>query len=300
MRPRSGRLIGLLCVVTAVLLFGLSLSVIKWPRVSGSVIAWWRLLVSAALWWLVLLVLRVAKNRPLPSARAWCTSTIAALPFGINISLAFLALTRTSVVHADLIGAMSPLVLIPAAFVLFGERPHWRALAWGALSVAGLVIVLTNGPVRGVATVGGDVLAALGALAFCAYQLAARRARRAGVSPIDFLAITMPVALVTATPVALLSGNASLWPLSGKAWVAVILLAVFTGMIGHGLLYVAQQHVPLGTISVIQTSQPAQSAMWAWVLLGESMTAAQLPGLAMVLIGMALVVVTASRLRDTR
>ena len=129
MRTRSGRLIGLLCVVTAVRLFGLSLSVIRWPKVSGAVIAWWRLLVSAALWWAV----------------PWRCVT----PAGPT-----------------------------SAFVLFGEHPHWRALAWGLLSVAGLIIVLTNGPARDVATVGGDVLPALGALAFCAYQLGARRARR--------------------------------------------------------------------------------------------------------------------------
>ena len=36
-------------------------------------------------------------------------------------------------------------------------------------------------------------------------------------------------------------------------------------------------------------SQPALSAMWAWVLLGEEIAAAQVPGMALVIIGLALV-----------
>ena len=47
----------------------------------------------------------------------------------------------------------------------------------------------------------------------------------------------MTLALVTATPVALFTAGDDLWPLSAKAWAAVAILSVMTGMVGHGLLY---------------------------------------------------------------
>jgi drug/metabolite transporter (DMT)-like permease len=287
---RSPLTLGLLAVTASAVAFAFSLSVIKWPGVAGSAIAWWRLVGSAVLWWGFLTVRRHRTGHPLPDRRSWVLAAPAALAFGINISLLFLALTRTSVAHADFIASMAPLILIPAGFVLFGEQPRWRALGWGVLSIVGLVIILANGPEGGVATVAGDLLVAIGVLAFAAYQLLAKRARRLGVEPFDFMAILMPIALVTATPIALATAGDELWPLSAKAWAAVAILSVMTGMVGHGLLYYAQRSVPIATISVIQTSQPSMSTFWAWLLLGEAVTFGQVPGMILATLGVALVV----------
>lgn len=287
---RSALTLGLLAVTASAVAFALSLSVIKWPGVAGSSIAWWRLVGSTVLWWTFLVVRRRRAGRALPNRRAWTLATPPALAFGVNISLFFLALTRTSVAHADFIASMAPLVLIPAGFVFFGEQPRWRALSWGVLSVAGLVIILTNGPSVGVATLGGDLLVVVGILAFAAYQLLAKRARGLGVEPFEFMAMLMPLALLTATPIALLTAADDLWPLSVKAWTSVVILSVMTGMVGHGLLYYAQRSIPIATISVIQTSQPSMSTFWAWLLLGEAVTFAQVPGMVIATIGVALVV----------
>jgi drug/metabolite transporter (DMT)-like permease len=287
--------LGLAAVLIAVLSFAISLSVIKWPGTPGSVIAWWRLVGSSVLWWAILFARRRRTGRPLPSLETWRQVSPAALCFGFNISFVFLALTRTSVAHADFIAAMAPLVLIPSGYWFFGEQPRWRALKWGLLSIAGLVILLSNGPAGGVATVGGDLLVVVGVAAFAAYQLSSKWARGRGVEPFDFMAIVMPVALVTATPVALLTAGDAIWPLNGKAWVAVAVLSVGTGMFAHGLLYYAQRSVPIATISILQTSQPAQSTFWAWVLLGEAIALAQVPGMVLVTIGMALVIWASQR-----
>lgn len=287
---RSPLTLGLLAVLGSAVAFTISLSVVKWPGVAGSAIAWWRLVGSSVLWWAFLVIRRRRTGRRLPNRAAWRASVPPALCFGINISFFFLALTRTSVAHADFIASMAPLVLIPAGFVFFHERPRWRALGWGTLSVVGLVIILTNGSEGGPASLEGDLLVVVGMLAFAAYQLLAKRARGRGVGPFEFMAIVMPVALVTATPIALVTAGGAMWPLSGRAWAAVAILSVLTGMVGHGLLYYAQRAVPIATISVIQTSQPSQSTFWAWVLLGETVTAAQVPGMVLATIGVALVV----------
>jgi drug/metabolite transporter (DMT)-like permease len=288
--PRTPRTLGLLAVIAATLSFAISLSVVKWPGVPGSVIAWWRLIGSSLLWWAFLVVRRQRTGRSLPTLEAWKLATPPALCFGVNISLFFLALTRTSVAHADFISSMSPLILIPAGFVFFGERPRWRALSWGGLSAIGLVIILSAGSDTGVATVGGDLLVVAGVLGFAGYQLLAKRARGRGVEPFDFMTIAMTVALVTATPVAITTAGADLWPLSRNAWIAIAILSVMTGMVGHGLLYYAHKSVPIATISMLQTSQPTMSTFWAWVLLGETITIGQVPGMALVTIGVAMAV----------
>ena len=280
--------------------FGVSLSVIKWPGIPGSVIAWWRLVGSSVLWWSFVVARHVRTGRPLPNRTAWRLATPAALCFGINISFIFLALTRTSVAHADFIASLGPLLLIPGGYLFFAERPRWRALRWGALSMVGLVLVLFTGPDQGIATVEGDVLVVAGLLGFVGYQLLSKRARGHAVEPSNFMAITMSVALVTATPVMLATGADDLWPLGWKAWTSVAILSVMTGMLAHGLLFYAHRSVPIATISIVQTSQPAQSTFWAWVLLGEAITLAQVPGMALVMIGMGTVVWLSQRPESVR
>ncbi len=283
-------LLGLGAVVLAVLLFAVSLSVVKWPGIPGSVIGWWRLILSAILWWALLLWRRHRSGTPLPSIATVKLVAPAGLLFGLNITLLFLGLTKTSIAHADFIANMAPLYVVPAGFLIFHERPNWGALRWGLLSVIGLAIVLFEGPPRGVATVRGDILIAGSALVLANYLLVSKWIRRSGVAPWEFMTITMTIALVTATPVTVITAGDQIWPLSWKAWTAVAILSVMTGMVAHGLLYYAQHNVPVSTISIIQTSQPAQSVFWAWLLLGESITVAQIPGMILVTVGLALVV----------
>lgn len=287
---RSPRSLGLLAVVGSVFCFAISFGLIKWPGVPGSVIAWWRLVGSAVLWWSLLAGLRSRAGRPFPSLAVWRLVLPAALCFGVYISVLFTAVTKTSVAHTEFINSLSPLLTVPLGFLVFRERPNWAALRWGALSLVGIVIVLFFGPANGAATVGGDLLMIIVLCASVAFLSLAKWARGCGVDTVDFMAILMPIALVTATPVVLTVAGDRLWPLSGKAWITVGLLSVLTGGVAHGLLFFAHRSVPIATISVLQVGQPALSVFWAWVIVGERITAVQVPGMALVIVGLALVV----------
>jgi len=286
----SPRSLGLLAVVTSILCFAISFGIIKWPGVPGAVIAWWRLVGSALLWWILILSLRTTRQRPLPSKRVWVSTLPAALLFGIYISVFFTAVTKTSVAHAEFINSLAPLLVIPVGYMLFKERPNWSALRFGVLSVVGLVIVLFMGPEQGAATLEGDLLMIIVLAASVSYLMASKWARGRGVETIDFMAIVMTVALVTATPVAVVIAGDEMWPLPWQAWVAIAILSFLTGGAAHGLLFYAHRSVPVATISVMQVSQPALSAFWAWVIVDEAITAAQIPGMLLVIAGMALVV----------
>jgi drug/metabolite transporter (DMT)-like permease len=293
------RTLGLLAVLGSVFCFAISFGVIKWPGTPGSVIAWWRLVGSAVLWWGALTVARLRTGRRYPSAATWRRVLPAALFFGVYISVFFTAVTRTSVAHAEFINSLAPLAVVPVGYLLFRERPNWSALRFGLLSGVGLVIVLFSGPTAGAATVEGDLLMIIVLAVSVSFLMASKWARRHGIDTIDFMAIVMPVALVTATPVALTIAGDDIWPLSGRAWVAVAILSVLTGGVAHGLLFFAHRSVPIATISVVQVSQPALSVFWAWVIVGEEITATQVPGMVLVIVGMALVVWFSQRTAPT-
>ncbi len=295
MRPGRGNtprrapdrsVIGIACVLGAVLAFSSSSSIVKWADTPGSVIAFWRMVGAAILWWVVIGGRRVLTSHPVPSRATWWRVLPAGLFFGCNITLFFTAIQHTSIAHAEFIVALSPLFLVPAGVLLFGEHPNRRALVWGLVSVVGLAIVLGFGGDQGGASLGGDALVLLVMFTWIGYLLTSRRAR-ATVGVVDFMSTVMPIGVLTAAPIAIVLDGGELWPLSTEGWIAVALLTVLTGMLAHGLLAAAQRDVPVATIGILQVSQPALAVAWAYVLLGEEIRPAQIPGMILVVVGLA-------------
>jgi drug/metabolite transporter (DMT)-like permease len=58
-------------------------------------------------------------------------------------------------------------------------------------------------------------------------------------------------------------------------------------MLAHGLIATAQRDVDIATIGILQVSQPALAVAWSYVLLGEASRWAQVPGMVLVLVGLA-------------
>lgn len=289
------RPLGLVAVLGAIVSFSISYALVKWARTPGSVVAFWRMVGAAVLWWVLLAGRRARTGTPFPTAATWKRMLVPALFFGINIAVLFTAVTKTSVAHSEFITSLSPLLLVPAGAVVFKERPDWTAMRWGGLSVVGIVIVLFLGPAKGAATVGGDLLMIVVLAVWVSYLLTSKHARAAGVDTFDFMACLMPLGLITTTPITLVIAGDEIWPLSGRGWFVVAVLSVLTGMVAHGLLAYAHRTVPIATVGVLQVGQPALSVMWAWLIVGETISFAQVPGMALVILGLALFVVTSQR-----
>jgi drug/metabolite transporter (DMT)-like permease len=283
---RPPRPLGALAVLGAILCFSVSSTIVKWADHPGAALAFWRMVGASLVWWIVLLVRRGRSGTPLPDRETWRRVLLPAAFFGANIAVFFTAIGRTSIAHAEFIGSMSPLLLLPAGAIFFREHPDWRALGWGVLSIVGITIVLFGGGSQGTATVGGDLLVVLTLLLWVGYLLSTKWVRRRHIDVVTFMACVMPLALVTTTPIALAVAGDALWPMPWQAWVAVGLLTALTGVAAHGLLVFAQHHLPVATIGVMQVAQPAIAVGWAWLLLGESVLLVQLPGMALVIIGL--------------
>lgn len=284
-RPRP---VGFLAVGLAVLSFSISSPVIKWSESTGSVVAFWRMIGAVLGWWIVILVLRQRRGRPLPTRETWKLVLPAGLFFGANIAIFFTAITRTSIAHAEFITTLTPLILLPTGAVLFGEHPNWSALKFGLISVVGIVLVLAFGPTGGEATLGGDLLMVIVIGTWTGYMLTSKRARSRGVDVLDFMACMMPMGLITAGPIAGSIAGGGLFTLSARGWGVVALLTVVTGMLAHGCIIFAQRHLPVATISIMQSGQPALAVLWGFVILGESVRSLQVVGMGLVVIGLSL------------
>jgi drug/metabolite transporter (DMT)-like permease len=294
-RPFSGRALGLIAMTVAVVSFSTSSPLIKWSESTGSVVAFWRMIGAVVGWWAVISFMRVRTGRPAPSASTWRLSAAPGLAFGANIALFFTAINKTSIAHAEFIAALTPLVLLPAGAFFFGERPNWTALRWGLISIVGVSLVLFFGPAQGVSSLSGDLLM-IGVISlWTIYLLTSKRARAAGVNTLDFMACMMPIGVLTAGPIAAVIAGSDMFGLSAKGWLVVAILTLLTGMLSHGCIVFAQQHIPVATIGIMQTAQPALAVFFAFLILGEEVRLPQVLGMALVMTGLALFTLTSSR-----
>ena len=295
MVPASAR-VGLIAMAAAVVSFSLSTPIVKWAGITGVVLAFWRMWMSVATWWIVLL----GQRRPIPDRRTWKLVGPAGLFFGVNISLLFTAVTKTSIAHVEFIATMTPLLVVPAGAVFFGERPNWSALRYGVISIVGVAMVLFFGPASGTATLGGDAIMLLVLCSWTAYLLFTKRARKAGVDTVSFMACMMPLGLITAVPMAVVLAGDEILSMSRRGWFVAAVLAILTGMIAHGCIAFAQQHLPIATITVMQTSQPALAVVFAFLILGESVRGLQVVGMVLVIVGIAAFTLVSQRVPGSR
>lgn len=274
-------------MVGAILAFSLGSTIVKKSGIPGPTMAFWRMLLTSVLWMTVLWV----------SERRFITlveirkALVPGVVFGLNITAFFTGVTKTSVANAEFIGALTPVILVPAGALLFKERINGRALWFGLVSLVGLVLVLFNVPSNSVATWSGNFLVVLAMFSWATYLLTSRRLRTELSLP-AILTSVMVIASFTVLPLALFTGNID--EVTTRSVPYIVLLAIMTGTGAHGLIVFAQKSVPVGTISMLQVAQPALAVVWAYLLLDQTIRGIQVVGMALVLVGLA-AVVTLSR-----
>ena len=230
---------------------------------------------------------RVASGRRVslaqPAAPAFLL-LLAGLAFAVDVGSFHISLTGTKVANASFIGNMAPILTVAGGALFFAERPPPQV--WGALALA----LLGSWVMAGMAAPSnlgyGDLFALGAAVAYAAYLLIIKRARATCDGPTATLwsAAVSAIALALA---ATLRGE-TLLPHSARGWTVVILLGVVSHAMGQGLTSVAIGRVPVGWLAVVILAQPPFSALLAWLVLGETMSALQLVGGAVILVAVLL------------
>ena len=215
---------------------------------------------------------------------------LAGLAFALNIGSFHISLTGTGVGNATFIGAVGPIVTIIGGALFFNERPQarvWLALClalFGAWAMAGLVAPTHIGY--------GDAFALSASVAYASYLLVIKQLR----VRLDGATVTLWSAAVSAVILALaawLRGEI-LVPSSLFGWTIIALLAFGVHATGQGLTSVAVGRAPVRLVALAILAQPPFSALAAWGVLGEGMTALQIAGGAIILTAVVLSRPTAS------
>ncbi|HKR99579.1 MAG TPA: DMT family transporter, partial [Candidatus Dormibacteraeota bacterium] len=202
------------------------------------------------------------------------------------------SLNYTSIAASVLLVSLHPLMVLPLARRLLGDRVPSRAVLGMVLALAGTVVTcVADFRVNGTALI-GDVLALAGAACLAGYLLIGRGMRtRMGVA--GYSGSVYAVVCITAAITALAGRTAHL-P-SPRVAAVCLALAVVCTMGGHTVYNWALRHVRAATVSVAFLGEPPLTALLGALILGSIPSITTIAGGALILIGIALCILQPQR-----
>ncbi|MCW3816244.1 DMT family transporter [Micromonospora sp. DR5-3] len=199
------------------------------------------------------------------------------------------------------------LTTVAAATALVATQPVWQGLiarwqgrrlppaVWAGIAVAVLGAVLATGADFAVSgrAFAGDLLAVAGGLFVAIYTAFGERAR-ATISTTTYTTICYGVCAAVLLVVCLL-GGIRLHGYPPGTWLAILGLVAGAQLLGHSMFNYALHRVSATTVSVLILLEAPGAALIAWVWLGQLPRPLALPGLALLLAGVAVVVLGGAR-----
>lgn len=206
----------------------------------------------------------------------------AGLFFAGDLAVWHWSIVLTSVANATLLSNLAPIFVTLAAWLWFGAHPK-RIFVVGLSAALAGVVMLIGVDFGAPGHVLGNAVGVLSAMFYAGYQLTVTRLRAAAStgSIMAWSGVVMAAALL---PLALLSSE-PFFPATQMGWIKLVGLALICQVAGQSLIAYAMAHLAATFSSVGLLLQPVMAALFAWILLGETMSAVQMLGGATVLAG---------------
>lgn len=197
-----------------------------------------------------------------------------------------LGMQRTSVAHASLIIALTPVLVLLLSAWRAHEQITPRKLAGMGLAFSG-VAVLNLAPSRAQhgATPLGDLLVFLAGFTFAVFTVAGRNATRS-LGAIPATAAAYVASAISLVPLLL-------WQIRGfdftrvtvGGWMTLVYMAVFPSVVCYLIYYHALSKIPASRVAAFSYSQPFIATLTGFAALGEPVTVAVAAGGLLVLGG---------------
>lgn len=238
-------------------------------------------LAAAVLWAFVLATGRAGQLRTLSRRDVAMALALGGVGYSAQAGAYFAALDRLDASLLALLLYTFPVIVTVAAIVLGREAFRGRTAAALVLSCAGLVLVLA-GAAAGALDGLGTALGLTAAVVYSAYILVSEGvARRVG--PLALSTLVCTGAAFTLTVVGAVGGGLQLGTVSaaGYGWIAGITMVSTVGAVG--LFFAGLSRVGPSTASILSTFEPVVTVSLAFAVFGESFSAEQMVGGALVL-----------------
>jgi drug/metabolite transporter (DMT)-like permease len=216
--------------------------------------------------------------------RGWAGIHVAAFFLALDLIVWHWSLKLIGVGVATLLGNTAPIWVALVGFLFFKERFSPRFLVGLAVASGGVVLLVVGGDKSlAVGDWVGLLLALAGGVCYAGY-LRGVKAARATVGLAQVMFWTSACTAWWLLPAALLTED-KVVPQTLHGWLAVGGLALISQIIGQGMISWALGLLPAAFSAVSLLVNPVASGIFAWIILGEALTASQIGGGLAVLAG---------------
>ena len=200
-----------------------------------------------------------------------------------NQVLFLIGLSMTSVAHASIITALSPVLVLVGSFVTGLERITFRRVAGLAIAASGVVVLQFSRGSKGEASATGDAVMVVSVIFFAAFNLLGKPlAERYGSLKLNASAYL--AAGLLALPVTAI-GWGGVVHASALAWAGVVYMGAASSVLGYLIYGYALRQLPASRVAVVIYLQPLLASLLAIPMLSERPSAGFIPAAALVLGG---------------
>jgi len=207
---------------------------------------------------------------------------ISGMAMGVNWILLFEAYKYTTVSVATLSYYFAPVIVTVACPILFKEKMGKMQWLCFAMSTLGLALITGVGDLSAGSSHLMGIAFGLGAAVFYASVMLLNKRIR-GVSGLQRTYLQFLAAIVILLPYVLCTGGFTLGTLGGSGWVNLLIVGCIHTGLAYCLYFPSIKELPGQETAILSYIDPLLACVLSVTLLGESMTAVQLLGGALIL-----------------
>jgi drug/metabolite transporter (DMT)-like permease len=232
--------------------------------------------------------------RPGTGRRTGLVCVLAGLALAVHFATWVESAKLTSVAMSVALVSTTP---VWTALIAVARGVHVPRMTWLGIGIAVLGVALATGADVNVSSraVTGDALAVAGGIAAAVYTTYGERAR-AVPSTTTYTLICDSVCAVVLVVACAVAG-VPLVGYPGATWLAIVAMTIGPQLLGHSLINYALERVTATTVAVLLLLEVPGATLIAWALLDQLPAARTLPGLALLMVGVAVVVFGARQRR---
>lgn len=216
---------------------------------------------------------------------------LGAIGIGTHNALAYLGLNYTTATNGVILNSFIPVMIVAIAWVFLRERLRPTQIAGVAISLSGVLAILSQGSLATLAAFrlnGGDLLVILSMAMWASYTIALRWRPR-GLHPLTFLFAIAVIGDACVLPLWLgemALGRHPVWTL--EAFAALVTVALFSSVLAYIFWNRGVEQVGAAVAGLFVHLMPVFGVLLAWIFLGETLGLHHVAGIALILAGIAL------------
>ena len=206
---------------------------------------------------------------------------IPGLCIGLSYVLNNIALDLTDATSVAFLRSLAVVITPAFAFIAFRKRYRWQHIAAQVMVLPGMYLLCVRGGLSGF---GAGELIALLAAALIAATLVFTGRYIEQVDPVSMTALQAGCSAVIAFTGSLLAeGGVHAGSATPQAWMIILYLAILCTFLGYLLQNLALTRISDREVSLLQSLNPVMTAVFSFILLGETLSAAGFAGAAIII-----------------